>query len=70
VIIRTRSLVWLLAVILNVPALVAPVYMWAAIVQTPLRDVWHIPLVFMAVVSLAPVVSLLALIEKPTRISN
>jgi hypothetical protein len=61
-----RGRVRLLAVILNVAALVAPIYVWLAIAQTPIHDL-HIPLILMGIVSLAPVTALLALIERPSK---
>ena len=51
----------LTALVLNAAATIAPVYVWLGLVQVrPLRDLLHTSVVFMGVVSLAPVLALIA----------
>jgi hypothetical protein len=58
----------LAAIVLNAAAIVAPIYVWLGLMQVrPLSDLLHTSVVFMGVVSLAPVLALIALVAAPDR---
>ena len=60
-----RGIRWV-ALVLNAVATIAPIYVWLGLVRVrPLRDLLHTPVVFLAVVSLAPAVALIAILTSP-----
>jgi hypothetical protein len=63
--VRTHNGVRLVAVALNICALVAPLYVWLAIAQLPFHE--HMPMLLMGVATFAPVVASIAIIARPER---
>jgi hypothetical protein len=56
----------LLALVLNATATIVPIYVWLGVVQVrPVSDVLHPAFLAMAIVSLAPVLALIALMATP-----
>jgi hypothetical protein len=54
--------------VLNALATVVPIYIWLGLVQVrPLSDLLRTPAILVAVVSLAPVLALIALLVTPER---
>jgi hypothetical protein len=62
-----RGIRWA-ALVLNATATIVPIYVWLGVAKTrPLSDLLHVSVALIAVISLAPVLALIALLVTPDR---